>query len=163
MGEVPIGGSASFGKCHLGKFDLSDFVGKTLNALEPSTSFSCEPHKTKVVRFTRHGVCFPLKKKFEQDNDTLEGLEASTPYQEWGLVPDSSHQPVSGSADDALGNAADADDSAQLAGPEMPVNLDPFLPDELRKAEDESGSAPRGRDPQSSEVLDRQDWSRLSS
>ncbi len=112
--------------------DLSGFAGKPLNAQEPASSFSCAPHKTKVVRRTRHGAVFPLRERYERDNDTRDGIEASTHYKEWGNLPEPPLPPPAKDPNGgALGSASKAEDSAQQADPRMAFNFDPFLPEEL--------------------------------
>ena len=56
--------------------DLSDFAGQPLHATTSSKEFSwLTPHVTKRVRFGKEGVVFPLKKRYDEANITLEGVE----------------------------------------------------------------------------------------
>ena len=109
--------------------DLSDYTGKSLHASEPSTSFNIVPHTTKSVRLTRHGVVFPLKGRYDRDNITLDGIEASTHGKEWGELPEAEQSQSKDPSGDALGSVVGVEKSAVLTGPSMALNLEPFVPE----------------------------------
>ena len=58
--------------------DLSDFANQPLHANTSSKEYSwLSPHVTKRVRFGKEGVIVPLKKRYDESNITLEGVEES--------------------------------------------------------------------------------------
>ena len=57
--------------------DLDDFVGCDLDVHAYHTIFRFWPHHTEQVFLPDVGVVFPLKKKYDHANSTLEGRESS--------------------------------------------------------------------------------------
>ena len=56
--------------------DLDDFVNVSLDVDADYPQFEVRPHITKQVKLGLDGIYFPLKRKYDWYNRTLEGLEA---------------------------------------------------------------------------------------
>eukprot|EP00974_Lingulodinium_polyedra_P048417 4650117-Lingulodinium_polyedra.AAC.1 len=57
---------------------LSDFANKPLFVTASRRDFAdSHPHVTKRARTGKAGIVFPLKKRYEESNLTLEGIEAA--------------------------------------------------------------------------------------
>ena len=57
--------------------DLSDFLGKSLHIDASPGQFSVHPHVTKVVQVPPGPPKYPLKRRYDFSNTTLEGLECA--------------------------------------------------------------------------------------
>ena len=56
--------------------DLDDFSGLSMHTkAEPSLFKNCKPHITRTVKWTKHGINFPLFEKSILHNETIEGIE----------------------------------------------------------------------------------------
>ena len=85
--------------------DLSDFANQPLHASTSGKDFSwLSPHVTKRVRFGKEGVVFPLKKRYDESNNTLEGIERSMQESDPFRSPerDTTEGPTFGASDDWL-------------------------------------------------------------
>ena len=85
--------------------DLDDFANQSLYASASGKDFSwLSPHVTKRVRFGKEGVVFPLKKRYDESNNTLEGIERSMrendPFR--SPEPEEDEGPTFGASDDWL-------------------------------------------------------------
>ena len=58
--------------------DIDCFALKSLDADEHYSNFDIRPHYTNVVKLGKRGIHFPLKRKYDWYNYTVEGRDAVT-------------------------------------------------------------------------------------
>ena len=113
--------------------DLSGVANITLFASSSHNAYSgLSQHITKSVRFGKGGVHFPLKKRYDESNITLEGVEAEmdhhNPHDPPADDPQEDHSgPVFGASDNWL---TPFDPSAETGVPEKPDETEQPKPKE---------------------------------